>query len=250
MPELPASVRVALWTSYAWSVGADVESVLAPALPDVDIVLGLAERLTLWRDLGEQALYAALPRPGASGLLPRCSPAALAAASEAGEAVFVAGVGGLAVPLQVPFGDASNGLAIRWEGFDAEPVPVHHLGGHSLAEADFDVRTAVHQATDELGDGGWVDAWDSQRLARRTADREWSLPGLPDRVGGVIMRAGTVLEIAERGLGHADGSASAFLGEQRRAALLPLRDAATRALESAAATAAGYFAAQSRSTRS
>lgn len=250
VPELPASVRVAVWISYAWSRGADPATVLRAALPDVDVVVGLEERLDLWRSLGEQGLYAALSRPGASGILPRCSGPALAAATDAGEAVFVAGVGGLAVPLQVPFGTASGGLAIRWEGFDAEPMPVHRLAGVDVAGADQELRVAIHTTTEALGDGGWVDAWARPPSLGR-AGREWSLPTeMPGRVLGLITRAAGVLRIAESGLEHADGSTSALLAEQRRAALLSLRDSATHALEAATCAAAGYFAAQSRSTRS
>lgn len=149
-----------------------------------------------------------------------------------------------------PSGTASGGLAIRWEGFDAEPMPVHRLAGVDVAGADQELRVAIHTTTEALGDGGWVDAWARPPSLGR-AGREWSLPTeMPGRVLGLITRAAGVLRIAESGLEHADGSTSALLAEQRRAALLSLRDSATHALEAATCAAAGYFAAQSRSTRS
>lgn len=271
MPELPSSVRVALWTSYAWSLGADPSTVLARALPDVDLVLGLEDTLALWRELGEQAVYAALPRPGASGLLPRCTPEAFDAATCAGEAVFVAGVGGLAVPHLVAFGSddprarsaaegaraqdrgerdtRGQGLAVRWETFDAEPVPVHRLAGLDVAGADHRLRSGVHTAIDALGDGGWADAWQRERPTQ--VEHRWSLPpDLPARVRGLLVRAGSVLEITDAGLTHAQGSSTADLESVRRGPLLALQDAAAGAMEAAACAASSYFAAQSRSTRS
>lgn len=271
MPELPSSVRVALWTSYAWSLGLDAGGVLERALPDVDLVLGLEETLALWRELGERAVYASLARPGAPGLLPRCSPEALDAATCAGEAVFIAGVGGLAVPRLVPFGSGASlpdspaevgraegrrrrsgggqGLAARWETFDADPVPVHRLAGVDVAGADQRLRTHVHAAIDALGDGGWADAWQRERSSQ--VEHSWSLPpDLPERVRAVLVRAGSILEITDAGLGHAQGSSSADLEHARRAPLLALQDAATEAMESAACAGSAYLASQSRSTRS
>ncbi|NLW98704.1 MAG: hypothetical protein GXY39_03265 [Actinomycetales bacterium] len=266
MPELPASVRVALWTSFAWSAGAEQTAVLRRALPDVDLVLGLEDKLRLWRDLGEQAVYAALPRPGAAGLLPRCGTDAYGAATSAGEAVFVAGVGGLAVPRLVTFGadreltaagsDArqrtasrSPGLAVRWESFDAEPVPVHRLSGLDVTGVDRRLRTEVHAAIDRLGDGGWVDAWQRERPSQ--VERSWSLPpALPERVRGLLVRAGSILEITDAGLSHAEGSSSVHLRASRSAVLLTLQGAAVEAMETAACAASSYFAAQSRTTRS
>ena len=260
-------MRVALWTSFAWSAGAEPTAVLRRALPDVDLVLGLEERLGLWRELGEQAVYAALPRPGAAGLLPRCGTDAYGAATSAGEAVFVAGVGGLAVPRLVTFGaenearteaatgsgqrtaSRSRGLAVRWETFDAEPVPVHRMSGLDVAGADRRLRTEVHDAIDRLGDGGWVDAWQRERPAQ--LERSWSLPpALPDRVRGLLVRAGSILEITDAGLAHAEGSSSAHLRASRSAVLLTLQGAAFEAMETAACAASSYSAAQSRTTRS
>jgi hypothetical protein len=258
VPELPASVRLALWVTRAWAVGADASTVLGEAIPDADVVIGASERLALWRDLGERALYAALPRPGATGLLPGCGPEALDAATSAGEAVFVAGVGGLAVPGIVPFGadhlgSEGSGLAVRWDGYPADPVPVYRLAGLDVGAVDGDLRRAVHGALGELGDGGWSDAWGGPRAGsdghRRV--REWALPpDLPERVASLVVRAGAVLEVAEAGIDHASGSASVALEEHRREVLRDLRDVACAALEVAACVGADYLAAQSRRTRS
>ena len=249
VPELPASVRVAVWASHAWARHADAETVVRAALPDADVVIGLVEGLRLWRDLGETAVYAALPRPGATGLLPGGDPVSTDAAVSAGECLFVAGIGGLLVPTQVGFGSTGAGLAVRWEPHDADPVPAHRLAGLDVAAADRRLRVTVHDAIDGLGDGGWTDAWQGRSAA--PLEREWSLPGdLPERLRGLLARAGSVLEVADAGLEHADGSASAALSEQRRRVLLTVRSAASEALEVAACAAAGYLAVQSRRTTS
>lgn len=241
-------MRVAVWVSHAWSVGADADSVLPHALPDVTD-RGLGDRLRLWRDLGESAVYAALPRPGDRGLLPDCPPDAYDAATGAGEAVFVPGIGSMAVPRFVGLDPSARGSGLAWDVFNAAAVPVHRLAGVDLPGADRRLRHAVHAAIDALGDGGWVDAW--QRDHGPGEDRLWSLPpDLPDRARAVIVRSASVLQIAEAGLVHATGSAGAGLEQARRHTLLGLREAASAALEAATAAAAGYFAAQSRSTRS
>ncbi|MDO5502998.1 MAG: hypothetical protein Q4G67_07480 [Actinomycetia bacterium] len=261
MPNLPASVRVALWATHAWSLGADTESIVARALPDVDVVLGLTESLELWRDLGERAVFAALPRPGSPGQLPRVDPAVFDAAATAGEALFVAGVGGLLVPRLVIFGadspgeaaPATTGLAARWEAFDADPVPLHRIAGVDVAGADRALRTEVHAAIDALGDGGWADAWQGETSTASVPANEhrWALPSdLPDRVRGLLMRAGSILEITDAGLAHAQGSSSVGLGEHRTRTLRALNETATAALEAATGAGVSYLSAQSRRTRS
>ena len=249
MPELPASVRVALWTSHAWAHGLDPSTALRQALEDVDIVLGLDEQLGLWRELGERSVYAALPRPGARGLLPRCGADAFDSATFVGEAVFAPGIGALSVPRHVTFGAQQPGLALRWEAFDAEPVPVHRLAGTDVGLADRDLRTAVHDTIDDLGDGGWVDGW--QRDQPQRVEQHWRLPpGLPERARGLLVRAGAVLEICDAGLEHAEGSSTAELTAYRRACLLRLRGVSTAALEAATCAGVSYLADQSRTTRS
>ena len=82
MPELPASVRLALWTTAAWNGGPSLEKALAAALPDVDHVAGDLGRLDLWHDLGERALLVALPAPGDLAGVPSARPEAQGAADE------------------------------------------------------------------------------------------------------------------------------------------------------------------------
>src|SRR5690606_16854101 len=198
--------------------------------------------------LGETAVYAALPRPGARGLLPECGSEAFDAAAGAEEAIFAAGIGAVAVPRLVGLNGSFRGAGLAWDAFDASPVPVHRLAGVDLVAADRGLRHGVHDAIDSLGDGGWADAW-QRELPTRTG-RQWSLPSsLPARPRDLIVRAGSILEVVDLGLDHAEGSSSAPLGQARRHTLLHLRDIATHALEAGAAAVSGYFAAQSRSTR-
>ena len=64
MSELPASVRLALWITASWRGDLGTTDALGRAFPDLDHVAGDLARLDVWRDLGEQALFVALPRPG------------------------------------------------------------------------------------------------------------------------------------------------------------------------------------------
>src|SRR6476661_1377386 len=110
MPELPASVRLSLWTTHAWATGSALENAVRRALPDVDHVEGDLDRLALWRDLGERALLVALPAPGDLVGMPRAAPEVLAAAADGGECVFVPALGGLLVPSISSFGNDARGL--------------------------------------------------------------------------------------------------------------------------------------------
>ena len=80
MPELPASVRIALWVTSAWRGGESLESAVDSALPDVDAVGPGVRTLDLWHDLGERTVLVALPSSGDPTSLPRCGPDALDAA--------------------------------------------------------------------------------------------------------------------------------------------------------------------------
>ena len=70
MPMLPASVRVALWASASLNGRSGPADLVARALPDIDDVQGLDEALGWWRDIGEQVVLVALPRPGRHGGMP------------------------------------------------------------------------------------------------------------------------------------------------------------------------------------
>ena len=62
--ELPASVRVALWSTTVLTGRLPAGELPRRALPDLDECVGLVETVRTWADLGEHAVLVALPRPG------------------------------------------------------------------------------------------------------------------------------------------------------------------------------------------
>src|SRR5690348_2621725 len=155
MPELPASVRLSLWTTHAWASGASVESAVRRALPDIDHVEGDLDRLSLWHDLGERALLVALPAPGDLVGMPRAAPDALAAAADGGEGVYVPALGGLIVPTISAFGnDARGGLdvgtRVDWTAYDADPVPQHRVEALEASQLERHLREELRVATEHL----------------------------------------------------------------------------------------------------
>jgi len=105
MPALPLSVRFALWATVSVRGEVDPDDAVVAAHPDVDDISGEpAGRLELWRDFGESAVLVALPRPGDLTGMPRTSLDGSGAAADAGECVFVPGMGGLLVPTLTTFG--------------------------------------------------------------------------------------------------------------------------------------------------
>ena len=94
MSVLPVSVRLALWATAAYAGRLPIEEVVAKAHPDIDHVAGELDHLSLWHDLGERAVLVALPRPGKLSGMPRGSAELIAAATDAGECIFVPGLGG------------------------------------------------------------------------------------------------------------------------------------------------------------
>ena len=196
MPVLPASVRLALWTTLSWQGGLAPAKVLARALPDVDHVAGDLGRLELWHELGEQALFVALPRPGDTTRLPRTSPEALAHAVDTGECVFVASLGGLLVPTVTEYGRAGDtGLRADWTAYDAEPTPRHQLEMLDLGHIERALVTSItrHAADFETTGGA---PWDEHhREAAEGAVRHavWGLPEqIPARAVRVITTAARV----------------------------------------------------------
>ena len=69
--ELPASVRLALWMTARGAASSARRTPSRRAFPDLDHVAGDLARLDVWRDLGERALFVALPRPGDISGMPR-----------------------------------------------------------------------------------------------------------------------------------------------------------------------------------
>lgn len=248
MPILPASVRLALWATAAYAGRLPLADAVRRALPDVDEVRGdLVERLGLWRDLGERAVLVALPRPGDLSGMPRGSADLVAAATDAGECVYVPGLGGALVPTVEVFGpEGDQGLQVTWTAYDADPVPVHQLEALSLREVERSLRLELLERTtalDALDATPWAGA-DLRAMADdRLTDRRWGVPdGLPPRAVSIIGMAGTVGTITDVGLGHVGHALDSSVTERRRALLAGLQSAADKALAAAATAGALHLA--------
>ena len=245
MSELPASVRVALWVTHAWSGGTTLTEAVQRALPDIDHTEGLTEHVGLWRDLGEGALLVALPGPGDVAGLPRCGPVAMDAATEAGEALFVAGLGGLLVPEHSTFGSAgAEGHRIDWVAHDADPFPPHRIEALEPSQLERHLRRRILETVDELeviGGAPWADDLTRDLLDDRLG-ADWSLPpSLPGRARKVIGVAATLSLAAELGLGTS-GAVSAAGDAGRATALRRLHRDAERTLADATNAACAAFA--------
>lgn len=251
MAELPASVRIALWVTHAWSGPTTLEDAVARALPDIDHTEGLVDQLRIWHDLGESALLAALPGPGDTTGLPRSGPVATGAAVEAGEALFVPALGGLLVPEHSTFGSAgAEGHRIDWMAHDADPVPPHRLEALDLAQIERHLRRRMLAAIEELdviGGTPWADDLSRDLLDDRLGT-DWALPpSLPDRARKVIGLAGIISLAAGMGR-RASGTLSAAHEQSRADALGALHREAERGLadatNAACAAVAGWVPAR------
>ena len=250
MPELPASVRLALWTTAAWNGGGDLETAVATALPDVDHVAGDLGRLGLWRDLGERALLVALPAPGDLTGLPGAPGEAQGAAATAGECVFVPGVGGMLVPTVATYGSHAGsaldtGTRVDWKAYDADPVPQHRIEALEPSQLERHLRQELIEATEKLDRIGGRPF--SSAAARDLADAalggRWGLPtGLPPRSQRVIALAGTVGQIVDVGLDGPDDALDTATSQSRRSLLLALQRSADRALADATNAACAVLA--------
>ena len=254
MPELPASVRIALWVTSAWQAGRSLEEAVDSALPDVDAVGPGVATVDLWRDLGESTLLVALPSSGDPTSLPRCGPDALAAALEAEECVVAPGLGALLVPSWSTFGapgatGADAGTRLDWTAYDCAPVPTHRVEALDPRETVRLLTGRVLEVTDQL------DALGGQPFDASSAREALPRPGrwaLPDDVSPQALRAitfaATVGNAAAAGL---DGPQDALVGStlQRRLDLLrDLRRVAERALVDATNAGAAALA-QPRTSR-
>lgn len=245
MAELPASVRVALWVTHAWAGRCEMPEAVRRALPDIDHTEGLLERLTLWRDLGEVALLVALPGPGDVTGLPRCGPDAMDAAVEAGEAVFVPGLGGMLVPEHSVYGSAgARGHRIDWHAHDADPVPTHRVEALESSQLERHLRQRLLVAVEEIeaiGGHPWASDVAHDILDDRLG-ASWALPPqLPDRARGVIGLAATVSTAASVGM-EASGALSAAHEHIRSSALRALHRDAERTLADATNAACAVLA--------
>src|SRR6478672_7113696 len=200
--ELPASVRLALWVTASWRGDLGTADALARAFPDLDHVAGDLARLDVWRDLGEQALFVALPRPGDLSRMPRGSSAAIAHAADAGECVFVAGLGGVLVPTLSEFGPEGDvGVRADWTVYEADPVPRHRLEMLDLRQVERDLMTSLREHTvrfEQVGGQPWGD----EARADAQADLDTALWGIPTdtpgRALGIMALAANLSRVAHR----------------------------------------------------
>ncbi len=244
---LPVSVRLALWATAAYAGRLPIEDTVSRAHPDLDHVCGDLDRLALWRDVGERAVLVALPRPGNLTGMPRGSAELIAAATEAGECVYVPGIGGALVPTIETFGPAGDqGTQVRWTAYDADPVPTHVLDALSLDEIELRFRQDLLEATARL-DALDTKPWNARlrSMADDLPASAWGLPAeLPRRAQRVIETASNIGAATELGLTvHAESQVlTSQLTEQRRRLLTDLDAIADTAMAAAATAAALWMA--------
>jgi len=244
---LPVSVRVALWATAAYAGQLRVEDVVDRAHPDVDHVKGDVDRLSLWRDLGERAVLVALPRPGNLAGMPRGSPEFIAAATDAGECVYVPSIGAALVPTMERFGPAGDqGTQVTWAAYDCDPVPTHILEALSLNEIELRLRQDLLAATARI-DALDIKPWNAtlRSLADDLPARVWGLPaGLPRRSQRVMGTCAQIGVATDLGLTiHAESQVlTSHLTQQRRQLLNDLSAIADTALAAAATVAALWMA--------
>ena len=244
MSVLPVSVRLSLWATAAYAGRLPFEEVMNRAHPDMDHVTGADDRLSLWRALGERVVLVALPRPGNLTGMPRGSAELIAAATDAGECVYVPAVGGAMVPNIERFGpDGDQGTQVTWTAYDCDPVPAHTLEGLSLNEIEMGFRrdlAACTSAIEALDATAWAGS-EFRSLADQRSTSQWGLPdGLPRRATNVITMAALVGVATELGLsaGAQSQVLTSVVAEQRRVLLTDLDAIADTAMAAAATAAA------------
>jgi len=247
MSVLPASVRLALWASAAFSGRLPIAQAVALASPDVDHVTGAVEQLELWRGIGEQVVLVSLPRPGDLTGMPRASAELVAAATDAGECVYVPSLGGALVPSMATFGsDTDQGWAVSWTAYDGDPVPTHVLEALSLAEVELRFRQDLMAQTmelDRLDARPWAGDQVRARADERLNVRRWGLPeGLPPRAVSIITTASRVGAAAELGLQAPSPALTADTTQRRQMLLTRLQSTADTAVATAACVAALHLA--------
>jgi len=244
MSVLPLCVRLALWASAAYAGQLTVDKAVDLAHPDLDHVTGDLDRLSLWHDLGERAVLVALPRPGNLSGMPRGSAELIAAATEAGECVYVPGIGAALVPLMEHFGPADDqGTRVTWSAYDCDPVPVHTLEALSLGEIERAFRQELTERTlaiEALDAGPWAGS-PFRHLADELSIGQWGLPeGMPSRATQIITMAATIGVATELGLSDQAQSQvlTSTVAERRRVQLVGLEASADTAMAAAATIAA------------
>jgi hypothetical protein len=255
MSVLPLCLRLSLWATAAFAGQLSVDEAVARAHPDLEHLSGDLDRLCLWRDLGERAVLVALPRPGNLSGMPRGSAELIAAATDAGECVYVPGIGAALVPRIESFGPAGDqGAAVRWSAFDCDPVPVHELEALSLREIDQRFRQELidqTRAIEDLDATPWAGS-PFRSMADELKPDQWGLPrGLPSRAIKIITMAASVAMATELGL--SDEAQSQVLTSplaQRRHMVLTYLEASADLAMAAAATVAALSMAGMRPGRS
>ena len=232
MSVLPVSVRLAVWATAAFHGHLELDEAIARSHPDLDHYTGDLSRLDLWRDLGESAVLAALPRPGDLTGMPRATVDVSGAAAAVGECVYVAGMGGLLVPTLSSFGpDGDVGTAVEWTAYDSEPVARHVLESITLGDLERDLTRATHEsatALEEVEGRPWSGS-PRHDAERRLGEDRIGLPSLlAPRAVRLIVMAARVAVIADEGLRLAATGPALDLHASTR------REAGLRVLQSAA----------------
>lgn len=241
---LPACVRLSLWATAAFDGRLTVAEAVDRAHPDLDHVTGDLDRLSLWRDLGERAVLVALPRPGNLSGMPRGCADLVAAATAAGECVFVPGIGGALVPTIEQFGPSGDqGTRVTWSAYDCDPVPTHTLEALSLSEIELSFRQELveHTRAIEALDAGPWEGSTFRSMADQRNTGQWGLPdGLPARATRIITMAALVGVATEIGLSVPAQSQvlTGTVTEQRRRLLSDLDILADRTMAAATTVAA------------
>jgi len=244
MSTLPVCVRLCLWATASYAGRLPVHAVVDRAHPDLDQVAGDLDRLSLWRDLGERVVLVALPRPGNLAGMPHGPAELIAAATDAGECVYVPAVGEALVPTIERFGSAGDeGTRVTWSAYDCDPVPAYTLEALSLSEIELGFRQDLMECTraiEALDASPWAGS-----LFRSMADElslgRWGLPdGLPPRAAKIIAMAALVGGATELGLSIPAQSQvlTSTIAEQRRIVLSELDAIADTAMAAAARVAA------------
>lgn len=236
MGTLPASVRLALWSTAAWNGAADRGQVIERSFPDFDDVSGDLGTLELWPQIGERMLLCALPHPGRVQSLPSGGPAFVADALEAGECVYVPMSGGALVPVLRQYGhESDHGWQATLHAYDCAPTPIHTIEMLTAGGIERELMAVVGSTTAQLEA---IDAvpWQASTERNRAAAQlqgPYGLPnGIPARLAKVIWTAATASAAAQAAL-DLPPSAGAYAHSEREMLLREMLIQADQALADA-----------------
>ncbi|HEV7192458.1 MAG TPA: hypothetical protein VGN35_04560 [Jatrophihabitantaceae bacterium] len=187
----------------------------------------LSEILIRWRR-GGGPVRLVLPAPGDLRGVPGPQPFR-AAATDAGEAVFGAGIG--LVPSITDFAPSSAPTSVTWAAHAVTPAPPDHL---DVADTQYELTTAIRQCADELTaadvSGSRDDVLAALSGARRAGEQVNLPPGFPARAVALVAQAERMQAILDLALVDPVGGAVDQRGISARAAgLRPLELAVRRA---------------------